>query len=195
MEYAEVMVVGHAFFPDFGMKDDAQIPKDDFSEFVSDKLIILGPHYATIQPIVNQEKSNEAEQYIINNADLLNEFLAPIQGVAGFKDYIYRYMNYKAKQRQLDTIGDDFAEWLASSKISETQQQKIINRMNQYEDSVPIMFKMVKYMIELKNTIITQLGDKVGEITVSNAEGWVRYADDNKQFGNIKLVPRHEWLP
>jgi hypothetical protein len=36
MEYAEVMVVGHAFFPDFGMKDEAQIPKDDFSEFVSE---------------------------------------------------------------------------------------------------------------------------------------------------------------
>jgi hypothetical protein len=193
IEKAAVMVVGHAYFPEFGMMDDAQIPKDDFSEFVSNELIILGPHYATSQPVLNHKKINEVEQYIIDNADLLDSFLEPIQGVAAFKDYLYRYMNYKAKQHQLDTVGDDFVSWLESSKISPTQQIKIKNRVNQYQGSVTIMFNLVKYIIELKNAIIDQLGDTAGDITTSNSEGWVRYS--NTPFGNIKLVPRHRWLP
>ena len=193
IENANVMVVGHAYFPKFGMKDDAQIPKDNFSEFISDKLIIAGPHYATAQPILPTTEISKVDQYISENANLIDGFLEPIDGVSAFKDYIYRYTNYKAKQHQLDTLGEGFVEWMQSSKISHNQQQKIINRMMEYEGSITIMFNLVKYIIQLKNKIIDQLGNDAGDIITSNSEGWVRYS--NKQFGNIKLVPRHRWLP
>jgi mevalonate kinase len=65
--------------------------------------------------------------------------------------------------------------------------------MHEYQGSITIMFNLVKYIIQLKNEIIEQLGSTAGDITTSNSEGWVRYS--NKQFGNIKLVPRHRWLP
>lgn len=192
---AEVMVIGHAYFPEFGMIDDAQIPKDDFSEFVSNELIILGPHYANVQPILPNADLVMVEKYLLQHATILDGFLSPIQGVSAFKDYLYRYTNYKAKQCQLNTLGDDFVEWLLLSKISTSQQQKIINRIDQYPTGILCMFTLVKHIIRLKNLIIDQLGDTANDITTSNSEGWVRYASADKKFGNIKLVPRHRWLP
>jgi hypothetical protein len=50
-------------------------------------------------------------------------------------------------------------------------------------------------IMALKNSIIDQLDSEPGEIIASNSEGWVRYADKGKQFGNVKLVPRHRWTP
>jgi hypothetical protein len=193
IEDAEVMVVGHAYFPEFGMADDTQVPKDDFSEFVSNELIILGPHYATTQSNLPKDEIIKVEQYIIEHASLMDGFLEPIKGVSAFKDYLYRYTNFKAKNHQLETLGEGFVEWMHGSKISHIQQQKIINRMHEYQGSITIMFNLVKYIIQLKNEIIEQLGSTAGDITTSNSEGWVRYS--NKQFGNIKLVPRHRWLP
>lgn len=195
MTDAKIMVVGHAYFPEFGMADDTQTPKDDFSEFVTNELLILGPHYTNVQPNLPNSELVIVEKYLSQHAAVLDGFLSPIHGVSAFKDYLYRYTNYKAKQRQLTTVGDDFAEWLLLSKISVSQQQKISNRIAKYPTGILCMFTVVKHIIRLKNLIIDQLGDTANDIATSNAEGWVRYASADKKFGNIKLVPRHRWLP
>ena len=47
----------------------------------------------------------------------------------------------------------------------------------------------------MKDDIIDQLEGEQGDIWDTNGEGRVRYADTEKQFGNVKLVPRKRWTP
>jgi hypothetical protein len=191
IQNSECMVVLHAYFPQFGLTDDSQIPMTDFSFLGNDQLIVINPYYASTSIKIDV---SELEHHIIITKNDLDELLSPIDKVSSYKDYFYRYTNFKAKQKELDTLGDDFTIWLKNSNISKNQQQKIIKRIEEFPDAIENMFKTVKYIMHLKNSIIDQLEKNSGDIKTSNSEGWVRYADD-KKFGNVKFVPRHRWLP
>jgi hypothetical protein len=47
----------------------------------------------------------------------------------------------------------------------------------------------------MKDEVIDQVEGEQGDIWDTNGEGRVRYADPNKKFGNVKLVPRKRWTP
>lgn len=194
---AKVMVVGHATFDHFGAADSEQKPKDDFSEFnTTSDLIVVGPYYTTVQAQLDPTEINAIEKYIKQHAKEVDGFLSPIPGVSSFKDYVYRYMNTMAKQKQLANIGNNFMDWVTTSGVvSSTQQTKIRERADQYPSAIPVIFKIIKDIMELKNSVIEQLNSDTGEIVASNSEGWVRYADKSKQHGNVKFVPRHLWTP
>lgn len=193
---ASVMVVGHATFDKFGAPDSEQKPKDDFTEFNNDpNLIVVGPYYTKVQPKLNVVDIDAIESFISQESTNIDKFLEPMKGVSAFKDYIYKYMNTMAKQRQLSNIDSNFISWLEGSNISVTQQQKIKDRMNDFPEALPAIFSLIKQIMHIKNSIIDQLDNDPGEIIASNSEGWVRYADHSKKFGNVKFVPRHRWIP
>jgi hypothetical protein len=193
---AKVMVVGHATFDRWGAPDHEQHPKDDFSEFnKTPSLIVLGPYYTQAQAKVDTEELDAVEKYLQAHAKEIDSFLQPIPGVSAFKDYIYKYMNTMAKQKQLANIGDNFFNWLSTSTVSQPQQAKIRERAQQFPGALPVIFKLVTDIMNLKHDIIEQLNKQPGEIIASNSEGWVRYAGKGKQFGHVKFVPRHTWTP
>ena len=47
----------------------------------------------------------------------------------------------------------------------------------------------------MKDQIIDQVEGEQGDIWDTNGEGRVRYGGMDKQFGNVKLVPRKRWTP
>lgn len=194
---AKVMVVGHATFDEFGADDSAQKPKDDFSEFNSNpQLIVLGPYYTQVQPQVDIDEIEAIKQYIAKHAGEVDALLAPMPGVAGFKDMLYRYVNTMAKQKQLSNIGGNFIEWVKTSGVvSPPQQVKILDRISQHPSALPVIFEIMTRIMQLKDSIIDQLDQAPGEIIASNSEGWVRYAGKDKKLGNVKFVPRHRWTP
>lgn len=193
---AKVMVVGHGMFDRFGAADHEQIPKDSFDEFNSTpELIVLGPYYTKVQAKIDDTELKAIGKYLKQHAATIDGFLAPLPGVAAFKDYIYKYMNTQAKQGMLSNVGDNFMDWMAASNISVQQQQKIRDRAEQYPGALTVIFKLVRDIMALKDHVIDQFDSRPGEIIATDSEGWVRYANGNKQHGNIKLVPRHRWVP
>jgi hypothetical protein len=48
---------------------------------------------------------------------------------------------------------------------------------------------------DMKDQIIDQIEGEQGDIWDTQGEGRVRYAGQDKQFGNVKLVPRKRWTP
>lgn len=196
IQQAKVMIVGHGMFDHFGSPDHEQIPKDNFDEFnTNPELIVLGPYYTKVQARIDTDEVKAIEKYLNQHADIIDGFLAPLPGVAAFKDYIYKYMNTQAKQRQLSNVGDNFMDWLATSTVSAPQQQKIKARAEQFPAALPVIFKLVRDIMALKDHIIDQLDNNPGEILATDSEGWVRYANGNKQHGHVKFVPRHRWTP
>lgn len=185
----QALLVCHGYFDEFGEPDEAQHPIH--FEYATPPVVILPAYHNKKVPMVN---FHVLDLLINMNASIIDEFLQPIAGVSAFKDYLYRYSNSKAKNFELETLGANFAQWISTSNISNNQKAKILAR-NEDTNGAAVLFNVVNHIRTLKNTIIDQLETKIGDITVTNPEGWVRYADTTKQFGNIKLVPRHTWQP
>lgn len=194
---AQVMVVGHAFFPQFGMPDNQQKPISDFSQFNSNKnLIVLGPVYNQKPVQIDTKNIDKLENYAKANSKPVDQFLAPVPGMSDLKNIIYTYVNQTAKARQLDSLSEaHFFDWLQNSKVSKPKQQKIFELNKTNGNALSIIFTLVKQIQNVKDSVIDQLEGEQGDIWDTNGEGRVRYADAGKEFGNVKLVPRKRWTP
>ncbi len=195
---AQVMVVGHAFFPEFGMDDSAQKPMDDFSMFNSTKeLIVQGPVYNSQSVNVADQSIAEVEAYLQKHANEIDTFLQGTTGLGDLKNILYTYVNQTAKAKQLDSIGvPQFFSWLKTSKVSVNKQSKIQDLASRSQNALTAIFGLVRMIMNLKDDVINQIESGAqGEIWDTNGEGRVRYAPSGKQFGNIKLVPRKRWTP
>jgi hypothetical protein len=194
---ADVMVVGHAYFPEWGMADSEQKPLSDFSGFNSNpKLIVLGPIYNKKPVTVDTKSVDSTEAYARQHAQQIDQFLAGVSGLSDLKNIIYTYVNQSAKAKQLDSVAPDhFMNWLSSSKVSASKQEKIKNLAEANPKALEAIFTLVRRIQDMKDTIIDQIEGEQGDIWDTQGEGRVRYADSGKQFGNIKLVPRKRWTP
>jgi len=197
IKQAKVMVVGHAFFPEFGMDDSSQQPKNEFSEFDNNPdLIVLGPVYNTKPVEIDTTKLDSLERFAKANSSLVDEFLREVKGLSDLKNIIYTYVNQTAKAKQLDNLSEKhFFQWLKTSKVSQNKQNKIYELNQSAKGAIDKIFTLVKEIQAVKDSIIDQVEGEQGDIWDTNGEGRVRYADQNKQFGNVKLVPRKRWTP
>ena len=197
IENADIMVVGHAYFPEFGMPDSAQEPMQDFSAFDgSSELIVLGPVYNQKNIRIDTGAINLVEDFVQRNGRTIDAFLEGAPGLSDLKNIIYTYVNQTAKARRLDQLsGRDFVNWMTTSKVSQNKQNKIIELNQQHSGALDSIFQLVIMIQQMKDRVIDQLEGEQGDIWDTNGEGRVRYADPNKQFGNVKLVPRKRWTP
>lgn len=194
---AKIMVVGHAFFPQFGMPDNEQKPISDFSQFDNTKdLIVLGPVYNTKPVKIDTSKIDQIEAYAKQHSKKIDGFLQGTQGLGDLKNIIYTYVNQTAKARQLDSLSaKHFFDWIKNSKVSLNKQKKIYELNQTSSNVLDNIFTLVKQIQAVKDSVIDQVEGEQGDIWDTNGEGRVRYADPNKQFGNVKLVPRKRWTP
>ena len=194
---AQVMVVGHAYFPEFGMDDSDQKPMDDFSMFNSNPaLIVQGPVYNSNPVSLDTTAIDGVEAYLGQHAAAIDGVFQGTTGLGDLKNILYTYVNQTAKAKQLDNLGaQNFLAWLKSSKVSEPKQTKIEQLAQQHANALEAIFGLVGRIMDLKDTVIAQVEQGQGEIWDTQGEGRVRYAPAGKQFGNVKLVPRKRWTP
>lgn len=192
---ANIMVVGHAYFPEFGMPDSSQEPMQDFSAFNGNSnVIVLGPVYNTKPVKVNTAAIDKVESFVKTHGSKIDEFLASVPGLSDLKNIIYTYVNQTAKAKQLDSLSEQhFFQWLGNSKVSKPKQAKIAE-LNQSTKAIAAILELVKMIQRMKDEVIDQVEGEQGDIWDTNGEGRVRYGGD-KKFGNVKLVPRKRWTP
>jgi hypothetical protein len=194
---ARVMVVGHAYFSEFGIDDSDQQPMDDFSMFnTNPALIVQGPVYNSNPVSLDTGEIDKVQVYLQQNAAAIDGFLQGTAGLGDLKNILYTYVNQSAKAKNLDQLGtQDFFTWLKSSKVSLPKQTKIEGLAQQHANSLDAIFGLVGRIMTLKDRVIAQAEQGQGEIWDTHGEGRVRYADAGKQFGNVKFVPRRRWTP
>lgn len=188
---SDVMVVGHAYYSIFGQNEDSQQPIDDFSMFLTNELIVLGPVYN--QTPITIEASDICRLQNIAETSDIDIFLERRKGLADLKDIIYRYVNSSSKNKQLEMLSVlHFSNWVGTSNLTNSKKQNLLSLISSHLTSVEIMFKLILEIMNIKNAIISQL-KPTGEIWDTNSEGMVRYS--NKPLGHVKFVPRHLWTP
>jgi hypothetical protein len=190
---AEIMVVGHGSFPQWGMPDHAQQPVRSFAEFNGNpQLIVVDPMYNAVQPTVDVGEVNQVEQYLKHHAKQIDAFLVGGPGLSDLKDIIYTYVNQTSKARNLDALGGNhFHQWLAASKVSKGKQAGILKLVAANPNALEAIFNLVNMVMTLKDNVLGQvMSQEQREILVVNDEGKVLYPNEKKQFGAVKLVPR-----
>jgi hypothetical protein len=194
---AQVMVVGHAYFPEFGMDDSDQEPLDDFSMFNRNpRIIVQGPVYNSNPVALDTKAIDEVENYLGQHSAEIDSFLQETPGLGDLKNILYTYVNQTAKGHQLDQLGArHFFNWLQNSKVSIPKQTKIQQKSQEQSKALSAIFGLVTRIMNLKDQVIDQVEKGRGEIWDTHGEGRVRYAPPGKKFGNVKLVPRRRWTP
>jgi len=194
-------VVGHAYFPSFGMGDAEQQPIDDFTAFNKTQgLIVLGPRYAQ-QPVkIDTKKLQDLQKYVALNKNAIDNFLnderLAAMKMAGFKGVLYNFNNTMVRQGKVSDLANTFASWLqGSSKQSAPMQQKITDWIAQNKKGFIATFAILENLRDVKNQIIDQIDKESSDIQqstrgVPGGEGYVQFGQPN-----IKLVPRHRWTP
>jgi hypothetical protein len=196
-EGAQAMVVGHGRFTHFGADDGEQIPVQDFTKYITPttELIIVSPYYAKSQPQVDTQEIDAVRAEIEDHRNTIEEFLAPIPKVSGFRSIIYKYMNEKSKAGQLANVGDDFMMWVDAGGggmvKSDSMKANIRARVEAVPAGVTTIFMFVKKIMNLKNHLLSQLETAPEEIIVLNSEGWVQY-DTHTDADHVKYVPRQD---
>ena len=195
---SQVFLAGHGYYRSFGDDESLQDPEVTFDHFnYIPEIVIHNPIYNQTLPAIDYTNFKTILELVNKSAVNIDHFLAPTKGLSDLREIIYKYVNYCAKQQQLHALSkDSFFTWLKKSKVSLNKQDKIEHLNKEYNSALDDIFLLVKCIQDVKNSIIDQLEQgHTADIWDINGEGRVRYADNHKQFGHIKLVPRHRWTP
>ena len=200
---ATAAVVGHAFFPQFGMGDDEQQPISDFSAFNKTAgLIVLGPRYAASKPQIDTTAVANLQKYVATNKNAIDNFLndqnLTAMKMAGFKGILYNFNNQMARTGTTKGLANKFLEWLPSSRQSVPMQNKITEWVTKNQRGFLATFNVLENLRAIKDSIIAQLDAESGDIQQTTkgeagGEGYVVYGKTGEP--NVKLVPRHRWTP
>jgi hypothetical protein len=189
---SKVGVAVHSLFPEFGSKSGK--PITDVKDLNSQEVVVLGQTYVTHQPEIDTDGVDKIRQDAKRFASIVDEFLAPRKGLSDMKNIIYTYVNQKSKTKQLDTLETGFFDWLANSKVSPGKQKKIAEMAQESPKALPLIFRLVKEIMAVKDHVIAQLDDADSDVKATTGddrggEGYVA------QKSKTKLVPRTRWQP
>ena len=186
---SQVGIVAHTYHDAFGDKNGT--PIKDTNSVNSNAVVVLGQTYVTHQPKVDTSAVQDIVSTANANAQIIDNWLAPEQGLSRKDAILYNYVNQMTKQGKLAQLRTGFMDWLKTSKVSKGQQAKLMAGDTKGLDAI---LELVVKIQTIKNNIIDQLDSAGADVTASTGgerggEGYVATRD------KIKLVPRHRWTP
>lgn len=198
---AQVMVVGHGEFAQFGAPDREQKPLDDFDMFnQTSGLIVQGPIYTDQAPDVDTTPVDEMIEYVGQYGEIVDSFIGSLpdpdkNGI--FYPFFNQMSNLHAAGKQdFNTInGGTFTNWMTQKGVSQKKQQHIIDMIQQHPGGLDAIFHLIKGIRNMKDQMDAAIRSQPAkEIWDSHGEGHVRYAQGHHKYGNIKIVPT-SWAP
>jgi len=189
---SSVGVAVHGKYEEFGSKSGEPISEVD--ELNSDAAVVLGQTYVTHQPNIDVSEVKEIRAMAERNAQAIDSFLEPQQGLSDMKNIIYTYVNQMSRSRQLKNLENGFFDWLTSSKVSAPKQAKIVALAGSNPKALPAIFGLVRKIMAAKDHVIDQLDSADADVTATTkgekgGEGYVALGS------KTKLVPRTRWQP
>jgi hypothetical protein len=202
---AQVMVVGHAMFNQFGAPDRAQQPMDNFEMFnQTSGLIVQGPVYTNSGSGQDVSKVDKLINYVIDEVDgagaNIDAFISSLPD-PDKNGILYPFFNamsnlHANNEQSFDSItGKTFIDWMITKGVSKPKQDHIIKMIQAHPGAFDAMLKLIKDIRNMKDEVYTAYkGQSKPEIWDTDGEGYVRYAQSGHKYGNIKIVPT-TWAP
>jgi len=188
---AKVMVAVTGYYPELGSSEESRMP--DAESLSTPQVIVQGTTYA--EPSEDLEMSGllRAQDYISQNANLIDNFVAPKPGLSKPGDVLYKFYN-----QNLRTLGvkQKFHDWVTRN-VSAGQSQKILADhagLNAVLDAVEMI---THAKLELINSLSAGTH---GGIRQTKPEGYVQ-AHPGSQFTHdvpgqfVKAIDQANWSP
>jgi len=167
-----------------------ETPLRDTNIFQGTEVLVLPPVVAQEAPSVDDSQIKELQAMVTKHGRAIDSIIERRQGLSDLSKIFYTYMNSRVDSG-IKNLAQDFAGWLATSKVSKPKQQKIIEIINNNVDGFNAMWNLVHGIMKVKDNIINQLENQEADITANikgeqGGEGYVLAHPG----GDIKLVPR-----
>ena len=186
---SSIGIAAHSIYGEFGDKQGT--PIKDTARVNTNEVVVMGQTYVPHQTKVDVSSVENIISLARSNAQVIDNWLTPEQGLSNKGNIIYTYVNQMVKQGKLKQLQSGFFDWLKTSKVSTGQQAKL---MASDSKGLSAILELVVQIMTVKNNIIDQLDNAPADVTAttkgkSGGEGYVVGRD------KIKLVPRHRWTP
>jgi len=188
---AKVMVAVTGYYPELGSSDEGRMP--DAESLSTPQVIVQGTTYA--EPSEGLEISGllRAQDYISQNANLIDNFIAPKPGLSKPGDVLYKFYNQNLRT---PGVKQKFHDWVTRN-VSAGQSQKILADhagLNAVLDAVEMI---THAKLELINSLSAGTH---GGIRQTKPEGYVQ-AHPGTQFTHdvpgqfVKAIDQANWSP
>jgi hypothetical protein len=188
---AKVMVAVTGYYPELGSSEESRIP--DAESLSTPEVIVQGTTYA--EPPEDLELSGlmRIQDYISQNANLIDGFLAPKPGLSKPGDVLYKFYNQNLR---IPGVKQKFHDWVTRN-VSAGQSQKILAD----HAGLNAVLDAVEMITHAKLELINSLGAGThGGIRQTKPEGYVQ-AHPGSQFTNdvpgqfVKAIDQANWSP
>lgn len=169
---------------------DGNITDVNIGDFQSGQTLIMPPATVTQSPGVDLPAVEELDAYLKQNAADIDRLLnVPAElKMKDFPNVLYTYINSAVKRNALDKLGQDFAEWVETSKLSEPKKQRLLQWISDNSAGFTALFNFIRSVKKVKNQVIELLDKQPADIqaTTGGKPGGEGYVVDK----DVKLVNR-----
>ena len=174
--------------------NESALPPNVAELFQGNEVFVVPPVTVEKAPQVEDDNIKELRTIINKDATAIDKFLntETLVGLKlkGLPNIFYNYTNQKV-DTGLENLGQDFTDWLASSKVSKPMQQRIVDYIAQNKQGYDAMWEVINKIREVKNNIIKQLDSHDADVkaNIGDIEGGEGYVLAHPE-GDMKLVNR-----
>lgn len=191
IKQAKVMVAATGFYPAVGSSDEQRFPN---AEQLSTKdVIVQGTTYVQEAPKFATAELDRAEQFIEQNADQIDNFLAGQPGLSKPGDILYKFYNQNLR---LAGVKSKFEQWVKSEFPTGGKAQKILSH-----PGLELVLDAVEMLTNAKMEMIQALSSGThGGIKQTKPEGYAQ-AHPGRQFKRdlpgqfVKAIDQGNWTP
>ena len=180
---AKIMVAATGYYNSLGSSDESRYP--DAPKLSTPDVIVQGTSYVEQAPGIDDSLVDEAENFIKQNAQAIDNFVAPKPGLSKPGGVLYKFYN-----QNLRTAGvkEKFQQW-AQENLSAGQSGKLISDPG-LDKILTAVEKLSVAKLDLYKK--TSAGSH-GGIRQTKPEGYVYQDPDTGQF--VKAISQADWAP
>jgi hypothetical protein len=187
---AKIMVAATGYYETLGSSDEGRYP--NAPAFSTPDIIVQGTTYVEKAPNMDAAGIIKVQQYITQNAQAIDNFLAPKPGLSKPGDVLYKFYNQNLR---IPGTKQKFAQW-AQQNLSAGQSQKVLS-----DPGLDVVLHAVEMISHEKLKLIQIISSGThGGIRQTKPEGYVQ-AHPGTAFKNdipgqfIKTIDQANWAP
>lgn len=188
---AKVMVAATGYYPELGSSDEGRLPNAE--EFSTPDTIVQGTTYAEQTPEFIDNNLDSIQNFIKENANLINNFLAPKPGLSKPGDILYKFYNQNLR---IVGVKQKFIEWVGRN-VSAKQAETILKDRAGLDAVLTAVELLTKAKMEMIQNLSTATHSGIRQ---TRPEGYVS-AHPGTTFQNdlpgqfIKAIDQGAWAP
>lgn len=188
---AKLMVAATGWYDTLGSGDEQRFP--DATSLSTNDVLVQGTTYVEEMPGVDTSYIDKMEQFISDNAQIIDTYLSPKKGLTRPSGILYTYLNSHLRK---DGLVRDFPQW-AQANLSEGQAQGMLADKTGYQRVLGAVEGLTKAKMQLIQSLSLGLH---GGIMQTNPEGYVQaHPEINFKYplpGQfLKLIDQENWAP